>query len=97
MSQIRALTTKRAGLNKFTMGFLAAAMAVVMGTAGAAQAAPAGKPTKEDCKKENYGKCVSDWAKKHGGGGYGGNTTINIDIDLTIIGNGNVITIRLFG
>lgn len=94
-----ALTRKRVGSNRLIMGFLAAVMAVVVGATGVAQAAPDGKPSKEKCAElgfSNYGKCVSEWAKSHGGGGYGGNTNIDINIDLTVIGNNNVIIIRLF-
>ncbi|HVI69720.1 MAG TPA: hypothetical protein VM581_04675 [Magnetospirillaceae bacterium] len=96
----QALTSKRVGSNKLILGFLAAVISVVVGTTGVAQAAPAGKPTKEQCAAagfKNYGQCVALWAKTHGGGGYGGNTTINIDLDLTVIGNNNTIIIRLWG
>lgn len=98
----QALTRKKVGSHKFVLGIVAAAISVLVGTAGVVQAAPADKPTKAECAAagfSNYGACISQWAKGRGGGGYGGNTHIHIDIDLdlTIIGNGNTIIITLFG
>ena len=64
----------RATVGRLTAGFVAAATAAtIIGTAGAAGATPANKPSWDDCKKmryTNYGQCTKDWAKA--GHGYGG-------------------------
>lgn len=86
ISNIQTLTTK-AGIstNKLVLGGVTAALVAVVGTAGIAAAHPndgtssSNMPANvEMCKAhyeafhyKNVGKCVSDFAKHHGGHGYG--------------------------
>lgn len=73
---------------KLIGGFTALAATAIITAGGFAAAAPADKPTKEQCQKagiSNYGQCVKDWAKnKHG---YGGNQNTNININLSNLHN----------
>lgn len=67
ISKIRAISAKQASI-----AIAAAAIFGVVGAVGVSNAAPAGKPTKEQCAAQpqykNYGQCVSEWAKNKGYG-----------------------------
>lgn len=91
-------STKRKMPNKLIAGFAAlSATAIIAASGFAAAATPMNKPTKEDCKKAgftNYGQCVKEWAhhKNTPGNGYGGNTSVATNINLSVNhSNNNII------
>jgi hypothetical protein len=69
MQQVLA---NKVNMNRLILLVVSAAAAVAMIVAvGFANAAPAGKPTKEQCAAagfRNYGQCVSQWAHTKGYG-----------------------------
>lgn len=82
--------------NKLAIGITIAAITAIAGAAGVAQAAPDGKPNREQCEADgfkNYGQCVSEWAHKHGGGGYGGNNGVIVKPIININGNNNAVSV----
>ncbi|HSX17227.1 MAG TPA: hypothetical protein VLH86_03945 [Patescibacteria group bacterium] len=99
-SQSTALTTKRKMPNKLIAGFAALSTTAIIAASGfAAAATPMNKPSKHDCQQAgftNYGQCVKEWAhhKNHPGTGYGGNTSVATNIDLTLNNsNHNIINV----
>lgn len=66
VEKLRALTATQIGI------IVAAVSAIgVVGAVGVSNAAPAGKPTKEQCAAQgykNYGQCVKEWAHNKGYG-----------------------------
>lgn len=95
MSQTLAM--QKTGPSKLVLGFLVMAITALVGTAGVATAAPADKPTKEECASAgfvNYGQCVREWAHDRGqggGSGYGGD--VNVNVDVAVNGDNNVVNI----
>ena len=92
--------TKRSLPKRLALGFAALASATVVGVAGLAGAAPADKPSKEQCAAAgftNYGQCVKEWAhnKNKPGNGYGNgnNNEVNTDVNIEVEGNDNVISV----
>jgi hypothetical protein len=68
IAKIRNLSTKQVGA-----AIAVAAVTGVVGATSLTNAAPAWKPTKEQCQQQgykNYGQCVSEAAKNKSG--YGG-------------------------
>jgi hypothetical protein len=66
-AKIRELTARQVSLM-----VAAATIFGIVGAVSVAQAAPAGKPTKEQCAAagyRNYGQCVKVWAHNKGYGG----------------------------
>lgn len=66
IAKIKSLTAKQV-----SAAVVAAAIFGGVGAVGVSQAAPAGKPTKEQCAAAgfaNYGQCVSEWAQNKGYG-----------------------------
>jgi len=93
-------STKRKMPTKLIAGFAAlSATAIIAASGFAAAATPTNKPSKHDCQVAgftNYGQCVKDWAhnKNHPGSGYGGNTSVATDINLTLNNsNHNIINV----
>lgn len=69
ISKLRALTKKQIAL-----AVVAASLFGTVGAVSVSQAAPAGKPTKQQCAQmgySNYGQCVKVWAQGHGYAGFG--------------------------
>lgn len=97
MNSTSTLQAVRPKPSKLVIAVMVAAITAMVGTAGAANAAPAGKPSKDTCTKDNFGKCVREWAKNNGGNGYGGNsnTTININPNIIINGSNNNVVIKI--
>jgi hypothetical protein len=88
--------------NKLIAGFAAFAVTAIVATSGLAAAATpgSGHPTKEACMKagfKNYGQCMKEWeaAKNHPGSGYGGNTSVAVNLNNLTINhsNNNVIEV----
>lgn len=83
---------------KLVAGFTAFAATAIIGASGFALAAPADKPSKEQCNAagfKNYGQCVKEWAhnKNKPGGGYGNNNgDVNVNLELNH-SNNNIIQV----
>jgi hypothetical protein len=93
-------STKRKMPNKLIAGFAAlSATAIIAASGFAAAATPMNKPTKAACQQAgftNYGQCVKEWAhqKNTPGNGYGGNTSVATNINLSVNhSNNNIIRI----
>jgi hypothetical protein len=90
---------------KLIAGFAALAATAIVATSGFAAAATNNKPSKNDCQKAgytNYGMCLQDWKNKQSGAatgnqhstGYGGNTSVATNVDLTLNNsNHNIIQV----
>lgn len=60
------------GAKHIAVGVVALSLFGITSVVGITHAAPAGKPTKEQCAVagyRNYGQCVSQWAHNKGYGG----------------------------
>lgn len=69
VSKLRALTKKQIALAVVAMSLFG-----TVGAVSVSQAAPAGKPTKQQCAQmgfSNYGQCVKVWGQGHGYAGFG--------------------------
>ena len=67
IAKLRALTAAQ-----IATGVVAITLFGVASAVGVSHAAPAGKPTKEQCAAagfKNYGQCVANWAHHKGYGG----------------------------
>lgn len=100
MSQHSIPTTSKKRLStKLIAGFTAFAATAIIGASGFALAAPADKPTKEQCNAagfKNYGQCVKEWAhnKNKPGGGYGNGNNANINVNVELDrSNNNIIQV----
>jgi hypothetical protein len=99
MSQMHAIPIKKRLSTKLIAGFTAFAATAVIGASSLALAAPADKPTKEQCNAagfKNYGQCVKEWAhnKNKPGGGYGNGNNANINVNLELNdSNHNIIQV----
>lgn len=73
LSKLRTMTKKQIALV-----IVAVSLFGTVGAVSVSQAAPAGKPTKEQCMQmgfPNYGQCVSAWAHSSGYGSFGYDST----------------------